>query len=133
MFGTALRKLLAVVAVAAVLVGLGVAPAGPAQAAVDRPTRMASLGDSITRGFNACGWFFDCTSRSWSTGSDSAVNSHYRRLAAVRSLTTYNAAKTGAKANALPVQAGTAVSQGAKYATVLHRRERRLHRRRSAP
>ena len=119
MLGTALRKLLAVVAVAAVLLGLGVAPAGPAQAAVDRPTRMASLGDSITRGFNACGWFFDCTSRSWSTGSDSAVNSHYRRLAAVRSLTTYNAAKTGAKANALPAQAGTAVSQGAKYATVL--------------
>ena len=119
MFGTALRKLLAVVAVAAVLLGLGVAPAGPAQAAVERPTRMASLGDSITRGFNACGWFFDCTGRSWSTGSDSAVNSHYRRLAAVRSLTTYNAARTGAKASALPGQASTAVSQGAKYATVL--------------
>lgn len=102
-----------------VLLGLGVAPAGPAQAAVDRPTRMASLGDSITRGFNACGWFFDCTSRSWSTGSDSAVNSHYRRLAAVRSLAAYNDAKSGAKANALPGQANSAVSQGAKYATVL--------------
>ena len=120
MVGTALlRKLLAVVAVAAVLLGLGVAPAGPAQAAVERPTRMASLGDSITRGFNACGWYFDCTSRSWSTGSDSAVNSHYRRLAAVRSLTAYNDAKTGAKAGALPGQASSAVSQGARYVTVL--------------
>jgi lysophospholipase L1-like esterase len=120
MVGTGLlRKLLATVAVAAVLLGLGVAPAGPAQAAVDRPTRMASLGDSITRGFNACGWFFDCASRSWSTGSDSAVNSHYRRLSAVRSLTAYNDARTGAKADALPGQASSAVSQGAKYATVL--------------
>ena len=120
MVGTALvRKLLATLVVAAVLLGLGVAPAGPAQAAVDRPTRMASLGDSITRGFNACGWFFDCASRSWSTGSDSAVNSHYRRLAAVRSLTAYNDAKTGAKADALPGQASSAVSQGARYATVL--------------
>ena len=113
------RKLLATLAAAAVLVGLGLAPAGPAQAAVERPTRMASLGDSITRGFNACGFYFDCTTRSWSTGSDSAVTSHYRRLAAVRSLAAYNDAKTGAKIGALPGQASTAVSQGVQYATVL--------------
>ena len=120
MVGTVLaRKLLATLAATAVLVGLGVAPAGPAQAVVDRPTRMASLGDSITRGFNACGFYFDCTSRSWATGGDSAVNSHYRRLAAVRSLTAYNDAKTGAKIGALPGQASTAVSQGVQYATVL--------------
>ena len=114
-----LRSLLASVSRTALLVGLGVAPAGPAQAAVERPTRMASLGDSITRGFNACGFYFDCTSRSWSTGSYSSVNSHYRRLAAVRSLSAYNDAKTGAKIGALPGQATTAVSQGVQYATVL--------------
>jgi lysophospholipase L1-like esterase len=114
-----LRSLFASLAVAAVLVGVGVAPAGPAQAAVDRPTRMASLGDSITRGFNACGFYFDCTARSWSTGSYSTVNSHYRRLAAARSLTAYNDARTGAKIGALPGQASTAVSQGVQYATVL--------------
>src|SRR5215217_334993 len=85
-----LRFLVASLAVTALLVGIGVAPAGPAQAAVDRPTKMASLGDSITRGFNACGFYFDCTARSWSTGSYSSVNSHYRRLAAVRSLAAYN-------------------------------------------
>ena len=120
MVGTALvRKLFCVASVAAVLLGLGVVPAGPAHAVVERPARMASLGDSITRGFNACGWFFDCTSRSWSTGSDSAVNSHYRRLAAVRSLTAYNVAKTGAKADKLPAQASSAVTQRATYATVL--------------
>jgi hypothetical protein len=89
-----LRSLLASLAVTVLLVGVGVAPAGPAQAAVDRPTRMASLGDSITRGFNACGFYFDCTARSWSTGSYSSVNSHYRRLVAVRSLTAYNDACT---------------------------------------
>ena len=114
-----LRRLLAVVATTAVLLGLGVATAGPAAAAVERPTRMASLGDSITRGFNACGWYVDCTARSWSTGSYSSVNSHYRRLAAVRALAAYNDAKTGAKIGALPGQASTAVSQGAQYATVL--------------
>jgi lysophospholipase L1-like esterase len=113
------RSLVAAVLAALVLVGLGVAPAGPAQAALERPTRMASLGDSITRGFNACGFYFDCTSRSWSTGSYSSVNSHYRRLNAVRSLSAYNDAKTGARINALPGQATTAVSQGATYATVL--------------
>jgi len=114
-----LRSLLASLAVAAVLVGVGVAPAGPAQATVERPTRMASLGDSITRGFNACGFYFDCTSRSWSTGSYSGVNSHHRRLAAVRSLAAYNDARTGAKIGALPGQASTAVSQRVQYATVL--------------
>ena len=101
-----LRPMLAVLTVAAVLLGLGVAPAGPAAAVVERPTRMASLGDSITRGFNACGFYFDCTARSWSSGSYSTVNSHYRRLAAVRSLTAYNDAKTGARIGALPGQDG---------------------------
>jgi hypothetical protein len=24
---------------------------------------MAGMGDSITRGFNACGWYVDCTHR----------------------------------------------------------------------
>jgi len=114
-----LRSGIAALAVAGVLVVLSVGPAGPAQAAVDRPTRMASLGDSISRGFNACGFYFDCTSRSWSTGSYSGVNSHYRRLAAVQSLAAYNDARTGAKIGALPGQATTAVSQGVKYATVL--------------
>lgn len=114
-----LPRLLAVVAATVVLLGLGVVPAGPAAAVVERPTRMASLGDSITRGFNACGWYVDCPSRSWSTGSTSAVGSHYLRLAASRSLSAYNDARTGAKIAALPGQASTAASQGVQYATVL--------------
>ncbi|MBX6767221.1 MAG: SGNH/GDSL hydrolase family protein [Actinomadura rubrobrunea] len=81
---------------------------------------MASLGDSITRGFNACGWYVDCPSRSWSTGSTSAVNSHYLRLRAQNSsLVAYNDAATGAKVAALNGQAQSAVSQSVDYVTIL--------------
>ncbi|MFI0448434.1 SGNH/GDSL hydrolase family protein [Actinomadura sp. 6N118] len=84
------------------------------------PARMASLGDSITRAFNACGWYSDCPSRSWSTGSTSSVNSHYLRLRAQNSaLTAYNDARSGAKIADLDGQAQTAVSQQAGYVTVL--------------
>ena len=103
-------------AVFAVLLALAVlVPAQPASAA-PRPTSMSALGDSITRAYNACGWFMDCVSRSWATGSYSTVNSHARRLAIS---TVYNDAKTGAKAAALPAQAATAASRGVGYVTVL--------------
>ncbi|MBG0832621.1 SGNH/GDSL hydrolase family protein [Planomonospora sp. ID67723] len=83
-------------------------------------TSMASLGDSITRGFNACGFFVDCPSRSWSTGSSSTVNSHYRRLLADDpSLVAHNDARSGARIADLPGQAQRAVSQGAGYVTIL--------------
>ena len=73
------RLVQALVAVLLAVVG----PAVPAQAeAAPLPTSMASLGDSITRGFNACGWYVDCPSRSWSTGSSTNVNSHYLRVLA---------------------------------------------------
>lgn len=89
-------------------------------AAVPVPTRMVALGDSITRGFNACGWYVDCVSRSWSTGHDTAVHSHYLRLAARRpSLTPYNAAVTGAKVADLARQAQVAVDRRAQYVTIL--------------
>jgi lysophospholipase L1-like esterase len=92
------------------------AAAGPA------PGSIASMGDSITRGFNACGWFVDCTSRSFSTGSDSGVNSHYLRIRAVNPAInghSYNDAKSGAKVADMPGQAGAVVSQGAAYVTIL--------------
>lgn len=86
------------------------------------PSSMTGLGDSITRGFNACGFYFDCTSRSWSTGTDSAVNSHYSRLLAKSSAIqgrNYNDAVSGAKIADLPGQASTAASRGVDYVTVL--------------
>src|SRR5690349_6822196 len=56
-------------------------PATPAAAvAGPPPSSMASMGDSISRGFNACGFYVDCTYRSFSTGDDGGVNSHYLRI-----------------------------------------------------
>ena len=110
---TVLSALVAVV----VLAGTpAAADAGPP------PNSMASMGDSITRGFNACGWYSDCPSRSFSTGDYSSVNSHYLRIRAVNSAIgghNYNDARSGAKSADMAGQAGTAVSQGVQYVTML--------------
>jgi len=116
-----LRRFLSIlpaVTTLALVVGVLAAPTASAQSAP--PNSMASLGDSITRGFNACGWYSDCTDRSFSTGNDSVVNSHARRIRAVNPSfgTAYNDASTGARANAMAGQAATAVSQGAQYVTM---------------
>jgi lysophospholipase L1-like esterase len=112
------------VAVLAMLMALPViglaAPA--AAAATPPPNSIASLGDSITRGFNACGWYVDCASRSFATGSDASVNSHYLRIRAVNPAINghaFNDARSGAKAVDMAGQAQTAVSQGAAYVTLL--------------
>jgi lysophospholipase L1-like esterase len=115
----ALRSSLALLAglmTAALLASPAVADAGPP------PSSMASMGDSITRGFNACGWYVDCTSRSWSTGSYSSVNSHYLRILAKNAAIyghNYNDAMSGAKVADMYAQAGSAVSQGVQYVTIL--------------
>jgi lysophospholipase L1-like esterase len=110
-----------VAAMASAVLALG----GGAPAAAETPsypTSMSSLGDSITRGFNAAGWFSDWPSRSWSTGTHADVDSHYSRLRALEPAITgraYNNARTGAKMGALAGQATTSVSQGAQYVTIL--------------
>ncbi|MEO3780519.1 GDSL-type esterase/lipase family protein [Micromonospora sp. B11E3] len=117
---TPLRRTLAALSAATALVAVAAAPAhadpGPP------PASMASIGDSITRGFNACGWYADCTSRSFSTGDDSTVNSHYLRIRAVNPAiggNNHNDARSGAKSADMYGQAGTAVSQGVGYVTML--------------
>ncbi|MFI7577089.1 SGNH/GDSL hydrolase family protein [Micromonospora sp. NPDC049497] len=114
------RRALATLAGTLALVLLAATPAvadsGPP------PNSMASLGDSITRGFNACGWYVDCTSRSFSTGDYSTVNSHYLRIRTVNPTINgrnYNDARSGAKSADMYGQAGTAVSQGVGYVTML--------------
>ncbi|MEU9889667.1 SGNH/GDSL hydrolase family protein [Sphaerisporangium sp. NPDC051011] len=110
---TTLVSLLAVVAVVA-------APAPAVAAAPPVPTSIASMGDSITRGFNACGFYVDCPSRSWSTGSTTSVNSHYLRVRNVSpSLVAYNDGKTGAVVADMTAQAQQAVSQRVGYVTIL--------------
>ena len=86
------------------------------------PTSMAALGDSITTGYNACGRFEDCPERSWSTGTDQKVNSHYQRLLArTREIEGHatNLARSGAKVDDLERQASEAIELDPTYITVL--------------
>lgn len=93
-----------------------------AAAAPPVPSSMASLGDSITRAFNACGFYVDCPSRSFSTGTTASVNSHYQRILTVNQAIAgrnHNDARSGATAADLAGQAATAVGQGVDYVTIL--------------
>lgn len=113
-----MRRTLIVVVLAGIALIGGPAPAAPPQA----PTSMAALGDSITRGYNACGWLFDCVNRSWSTGGSDVVESHLHRLARQQPELpehVYNNARFGATSNDLAAQAELAVDQGAEYVTIL--------------
>lgn len=121
---TSRTRLAAVAGIALALTAPAAAPvaAAPAAAAAAYPSSMSALGDSITRGFNANGWYVDSPSRSWSTGSNTSVNSHYLRIQRVNPAITgrgYNDARSGAEAVDLPGQASTAASRGVEYVTIL--------------
>ena len=79
---------------------IGALAAPRARAAVVYPNSMASTGDSITRAFNTGFFpFIDAPSNSWSTGTNSTVNSIYNRIRTVNSSITgknYNDARTNA-------------------------------------
>jgi lysophospholipase L1-like esterase len=96
----------------------------PALAQPPSPTRMAALGDSITRAADVCCWYGDHPSDSWSTGGNlvDGVSSHYERiLTASPSIygNHWNDAVSGAKMSDGSRQATQAVSQGAQYVTIL--------------
>jgi lysophospholipase L1-like esterase len=110
-----------VLALVVVLAGL-VAP--PAWAAPPLPSSMAAIGDSITRAYDVCCTYGDHPGQSWSTGSTSydGIASHYERIRQRNPAITgrgYNDAVSGAKMAAAPTQAAQAVSQGARYVTIL--------------
>lgn len=118
----------AVLAVLAVLTlaceGAGSAGPAPSGTASGKslPSSMAALGDSITVGFASCFTLVVCQRRSWSTGSDSVVNSHYRRILKSNPKIkghAYNFAEPGARAADLTGQARSAVETKAQYVTVL--------------
>lgn len=92
-----------------------------ADAALCPQNSMASVGDPITRGFNACGWYVECTC-SFSTCGSSVVNSLCLRIVATAPAIhghNYNDARSGAKASAMAGQAAAAVSQNVQYVTLL--------------
>lgn len=86
------------------------------------PQVMAALGDSISAGFNACGWYVSCTSRSWSAGDHASVNSHYLRLLALGPAIkghNRNFAVPGSTSADMAAQAQKAVAAKAAYVTLL--------------
>ncbi|GAA2595726.1 SGNH/GDSL hydrolase family protein [Streptomyces axinellae] len=68
------------------------------------PSSIAAVGDSITRGFDACSLLADCTKVSWATGSDDEVNSLAGRLLSDPRGKSWNYAVSGAVAADLPAQ-----------------------------
>ncbi|MGW1601642.1 SGNH/GDSL hydrolase family protein [Streptomyces eurythermus] len=85
------------------------------------PDSIAAVGDSITRGFDACTVLSDCPEASWATGGDAAVDSLAVRLlgrtgAAERS---WNYAVTGARMADLPGQMAQAVARRPELVTVM--------------
>jgi lysophospholipase L1-like esterase len=115
---------LTVTCLAAVLVlaGPATAPATAQTGPGPAPDSMASMGDSITRGFNACGFYVDCTSRSFSTGDSTSVNSHYLRIRAVNPAINgrnFNHAVSGARVDDMPGQAASVVARNVEYVTIL--------------
>ncbi|NWF30974.1 SGNH/GDSL hydrolase family protein [Streptomyces sp. PKU-EA00015] len=85
------------------------------------PRSLAAVGDSITRGFDACSLFTDCPEVSWATGTDTRVNSLALRLlgpagAAARS---WNHARSGADVADLPAQMALAAAHKPELVTVM--------------
>ncbi|MFJ3660782.1 SGNH/GDSL hydrolase family protein [Streptomyces sp. NPDC090119] len=85
------------------------------------PDSIAAVGDSITRGFDACQVLSDCPSVSWATGGDAAVDSLAVRLlgrqgAAERG---WNYAVTGARMADLPGQVAQAATRRPELVTVM--------------
>ena len=96
----------------------------PAHAEPALPDSIAAIGDSITRATNACCFYGDHPSQSWSTGANpfGPVLSHYERLVTSHpaiGANAFNDARAGAKMAEADDQAAVAVSQGADYVTIL--------------
>ncbi|MFB7913255.1 SGNH/GDSL hydrolase family protein [Streptomyces sp. NPDC056061] len=85
------------------------------------PKSVAAVGDSITRGFDACSVLADCPEVSWATGTDAQVRSLAVRLlgesgAAAHS---WNHAVTGARMAQLPEQMARAAKEKPDLVTVM--------------
>ncbi|MFF5441144.1 SGNH/GDSL hydrolase family protein [Streptomyces achromogenes] len=85
------------------------------------PDSVAAVGDSITRGFDACTVLSDCPEASWATGSDAQVESLAVRLLGVTGAAerSWNYAVTGARMADLPGQMAQAVARRPELVTVM--------------
>ncbi|GAA2749759.1 SGNH/GDSL hydrolase family protein [Amnibacterium kyonggiense] len=102
------------------------APASPsatasAPALTGPSTTVAVMGDSLSRGYNACAHFGDCPSMSWAGGTDARVDSVASRLGARLDgpVTVKNVAKSGATVADLAAQVPAAAAADPDLVTVL--------------
>ena len=114
------RFWLAALVATAILIGLvPVASAAPPPL----PTSIAAVGDSITQAASSGGSLgADYPQNSWSTGTNTTVNSHYLRLLALTSAIngrSYNRSVSGAKMVDLNAQMQGVVALQPDYLTVL--------------
>nr|WP_107422085.1 SGNH/GDSL hydrolase family protein [Streptomyces lushanensis] len=86
-----------------------------------KPASVAAVGDSITRGFDACVVLADCPEVSWSTGTDMEVRSLSLRLLGAPAVKqrSWNHAVTGARMADLPGQMAMAAQHGPELVTVM--------------
>lgn len=85
-----------------------------------QPESLAAVGDSITRGFDACLLLADCTRVSWATGSDEDVHSLAERLIEKEPQRhSWNFARSGAAMADLPEQMESAARKSPAMVTVL--------------
>ncbi|MBG0855565.1 SGNH/GDSL hydrolase family protein [Streptomyces spinoverrucosus] len=96
------------------------AEAGPAVVWDRSPGSIAAVGDSITRGFDACAVLVDCPEVSWATGDSPEVNSLAVRLLGARAAThSWNYAVSGTAMADLPAQMERAAAREPELVTVM--------------
>ncbi|MFI1587620.1 SGNH/GDSL hydrolase family protein [Streptomyces halstedii] len=85
------------------------------------PSSVAAVGDSITRGFDACSVLADCPEVSWATGTDDAVRSLAVRLLGPSKAASHswNHAVSGARMAQLPEQMALAAKERPELVTVM--------------
>ncbi|MGW5346520.1 SGNH/GDSL hydrolase family protein, partial [Streptomyces sp. NPDC004050] len=85
------------------------------------PASIAAVGDSITRGFDACSVLADCPEVSWATGNDPAVRSLAARLLGDAGVATrsWNHAATGSRMADLGGQLASAAEHKPELVTVM--------------
>ncbi|OIJ66270.1 SGNH/GDSL hydrolase family protein [Streptomyces mangrovisoli] len=85
------------------------------------PSSVAAVGDSITRGFDACTVLSDCPEVSWATGSSAKVDSLAVRLLGRTGAAghSWNYAVTGSRMADLPAQIRRAAARRPQLVTVM--------------
>jgi lysophospholipase L1-like esterase len=108
-------------ALVAAIAAVSLMAAAASSASAAFPTKVTSLGDSITRAFQTGRIAFtDAPENSWATGTSSTVKSVYFRIKEHNSKATEtNRAVTGAKVASLNKEAKEAVSDKAELVTIL--------------